>query len=58
MWNMNFVLTPGDNFMVENLNKQHLPPELGLVLAFDIVRSGNKDNQSKLIGQIVEINTE
>lgn len=44
--------------MVENLNKQHLPPELGLILAFDIVRSGNKDNQSKLLGQIVEINTE
>ena len=25
MWDMNFVLTPGDNFIVENLNKQHLP---------------------------------
>ena len=25
MWDMNFVLTSGDNFVVENLNKQHLP---------------------------------
>lgn len=25
MWDMNFVLTSGDNFIVENLNKQHLP---------------------------------